>query len=88
MKKVSSIQSGNTFKTMVRSVVKEELTTVEKRLDDKWNWRFTQLEERFDSLEDKFSKFRDEIMTGIDQITGMFKNTMRNIKFLAANTKD
>lgn len=80
MKKISSSQNENVFKSMVRSVVKEELIPVkeeliqvEKRLDYKWNMRFAQFEDRFDELEDKFNKLRNDVMTGIDQITGMFK---------------
>ena len=88
--------SNNVFKCIIRTIVrtelkpfrkefKNELDKTEKRLDDKWNWRFSQFERRMDqkfftfngNLDNKFestvTKFRDEIMTALDQITGMFK---------------
>lgn len=81
MKKTSSSQNENVFKSMVRSVVKEELIPVkeeliqvETRLNRRMDLKFQEFKEEIDEkLDNTYRKFRDEIMTTLDQIMGMFK---------------
>lgn len=85
-------KNSNTFQTIVRTVVREEVKSevekVEKRLDDKWDLRFSAFEERMDEkLENTFKKFRDEIMTAIDQLTGMFKKHFEEHEILNGQHK-
>lgn len=74
--------TNNIFKTIVRTVVREELAPVETRLNEKIDRKFEQFEERLDSrflafeermdekLDNSFRKYRDDVMKGIDKVMG------------------
>ena len=87
---MKTIKTGthNVFQTVIRKVVKEELEIVEKRLvttlDERIHNKFVDFE---DKVEDKLSKFRNEIMTAIDQLTGMFKKHFEEHEILNGQHK-
>lgn len=89
MKTNKQTSSNNVFPTIVRKVVREELADTEDRLTKKLDYRmdqkFVEFEERIEEkLENTLRKFRDEIMTGIDQITGMFKKHDEDHRILSS----
>ena len=74
------------FKTIVRSVVQEELVEVEKRMNKKTDQQFSEVEKKLtknltrdltevieDKIEAPFLKYRNEIMTKLDGIAGSLK---------------
>jgi len=75
MSKSSSPKTnGNVFKSIVRTVVREEMGGAEKRLDRRFEI-LTQdvLDKIDDKFEDSFTKYRDETLTKLDKILGEVK---------------
>lgn len=80
-KKVAKKANGNVFKTVVRSVIKdelkpikEEIEKVEKRLGEKLEGVEARLNESLDEKIDKsFRQYRDDVLTGLDPLMGEIK---------------
>lgn len=79
-KKQPKKPNGNVFKTVVRSVVREELGKFEEQVEK----QFHKIDERFDKneswlerldqkIDSTFRRYRDDILTKLDEMMGELK---------------
>lgn len=80
VKSVTAKTNGNVFKTIVRTVVREEVPTIVRKemkpLGEELRGEFTSFkEEMSEKMENLYTKYRDDVLIKLDAAIGKLKKT-------------